>query len=174
MNKSKTIFIITGPCGVGKSTISARLAQSFEKSVHINGDLIYHMVVGGYLPPWKDNGELMRLMWSNVSDLTKNYLERSYDIVVDYIVFPEHLKYLSDLRKRSGIILKYVILMANEEVIRERDNNRLTEQVMGERAIEVLNEFREKKIEDRYIVDTSDKSIEEIVFEIKMGERFIV
>lgn len=45
---------------------------------------------------------------------------------------------------------------------------------MGDRAIEVLNEFRGKKIEKKYILDTSDKSIEDIVLEIKREERFIV
>ena len=44
------LYIITGPAGVGKSTISKELAMSSNKSVLIEGDDIYHQVVGGYTP----------------------------------------------------------------------------------------------------------------------------
>ena len=38
------IYIITGPAGVGKSTISRKLAENSKKSVLIEGDEIYHHV----------------------------------------------------------------------------------------------------------------------------------
>ena len=48
------LYIITGPAGVGKSTISKKLAQLKDKSVLIEGDEIYHQVVGGYIQAWKE------------------------------------------------------------------------------------------------------------------------
>ncbi|WP_265444513.1 AAA family ATPase [Acetivibrio straminisolvens] len=174
MNKERNIFVITGPCGVGKSTVSHRLAQTLDKSSHINADLIYEMVVGGYEFPWHDEGKLTELLWLNVSSLASNCLDNNFDVVIDYIVFPEHLKYIEKLKCKYNIVLKYVVLMANEDTIRMRDRKRPSEEVMGDRAIEVLNEFRGKKIEKKYILDTSDKSIEDIVLEIKREERFIV
>ena len=43
INKMK-LYIITGPAGVGKSTISKGIASSSSKSVLIEGDEIYHHV----------------------------------------------------------------------------------------------------------------------------------
>lgn len=43
------LYIITGPAGVGKSTISRKIAELKNKSVLIEGDDIYHHVVGGYI-----------------------------------------------------------------------------------------------------------------------------
>ena len=43
------LYIITGPAGVGKSTISKKIAESKKKSVLIEGDDIYHHVIGGYV-----------------------------------------------------------------------------------------------------------------------------
>lgn len=43
------LYIITGPAGVGKSTISKKITESKKKSVLIEGDEIYHQVVGGYV-----------------------------------------------------------------------------------------------------------------------------
>ena len=36
------LYIITGPSGVGKSTISKQIAESKSKSALIDGDDIYH------------------------------------------------------------------------------------------------------------------------------------
>lgn len=47
------LYIITGPAGVGKSTISKKIAEYKGKSALIEGDEIYHQVVGGYIPAWK-------------------------------------------------------------------------------------------------------------------------
>lgn len=43
------LYILTGPPGVGKSTISRGLAERLEKSVLLEGDDFYHQVVGGYV-----------------------------------------------------------------------------------------------------------------------------
>lgn len=39
-----SLYIITGPSGVGKSTISKELAKKSNKSALIEGDDIYHQV----------------------------------------------------------------------------------------------------------------------------------
>ena len=53
------LYIITGPAGVGKSTISKRLATLKEKSVLIEGDDIYGQVIGSYVSAWKEGNHLM-------------------------------------------------------------------------------------------------------------------
>ena len=50
------VYIISGPPGVGKSTVSKELAYSFDKSAVIEGDLIYLMIKGGIVAPWEDEG----------------------------------------------------------------------------------------------------------------------
>ena len=39
------LYIITGPAGVGKSTVSKMLAETKVKSALIEGDDIYHQVI---------------------------------------------------------------------------------------------------------------------------------
>ena len=43
------LYVITDPSWVGKTTVSKRLAQNLSKSALIEGDDIYHQVVGGYI-----------------------------------------------------------------------------------------------------------------------------
>ena len=70
MNK---LYLITGPCGIGKSTISKELAFNLKKSVLIEGDDIYHQVVGGYVQAWKE-GNHLDIFWKEVENSIKLYL----------------------------------------------------------------------------------------------------
>ena len=48
------LYVITGPAGVGKSTISKKLAEISSKSALVEGDDIYHQVISSYAPAWKE------------------------------------------------------------------------------------------------------------------------
>ena len=80
------IYLITGPAGVGKSTISKLIAENLEKSVLIEGDDIYHLVAGkSYTPAWKE-GNHLDFFWDNVFDLIENSLSKGYDVIFNYIL----------------------------------------------------------------------------------------
>ncbi|WP_245697498.1 hypothetical protein [Paenibacillus oryzae] len=40
---SRSIYILSGPAGVGKSTTSKKLVQQLERSSYISGDVISHL-----------------------------------------------------------------------------------------------------------------------------------
>ena len=78
------LYIITGPAGVGKSTISRRIAESKNKSALIEGDEIYHQVVGGYVQAWKE-GNHLDVFWKVCISTIRIYLENGYDVIFNYI-----------------------------------------------------------------------------------------
>ena len=84
------LYIITGPAGVGKSTISKKIAESKKKSVLIEGDEIYHQVVGGYVQAWKE-GNHLDTFWKICLSSIETYLEDGYDVIFNYIVNPENV-----------------------------------------------------------------------------------
>ncbi len=165
-----TLYLITGPAGVGKSTISKNIAERLSKSVLIEGDDIYHLVVGSYECAWKE-GNHLDYFWDNCLDLMKNSLKYGYDVVFNYILSMEDLKRVKENFK--NVTIKFVCLLCDENTLIARDKLRDEDCQMGERCLILLNNFINKNFDRKFILNTN-KTIDEEVDEILNNERFIV
>ncbi|WP_053368075.1 AAA family ATPase [Bacillus sp. FJAT-27245] len=152
----RSIYIVSGPAGVGKSTTSRRLAEQFNHSAYIEGDTVNHMVIGGYLPPWKSR-ELELLVWENIADLSINFVQAGKDVVIDYIAFPEDVRRFSEkvLMEAGNVEIHYTVLWAEREELLRRDSLRDEADQMGARCLELVEEFLSKEVEPRFFYDTS-------------------
>lgn len=165
------LYLITGPAGVGKSTVSKRIAESLEKSVLLEGDEVYHHVVGGYVSPWKEKNHL-DIFWKVCIDTIKNYLNAGYDVVFNYIIMPKDLKVLQNHFK--DFETKFVVLLVDEKTILKRGKERREDCQMGDRCLVLLQNFKDENFKENHILDTTKLSIEETVNEIINKERFSI
>lgn len=168
MNK---LYIITGPAGVGKSTVSKGVASSLEKSVLIEGDDIYNQFVGGRISPWKENAPL-NLFWENCIMLIDNYLKNGYDVVFNYIIKEKQFNKLKMMFKNYEI--KFTVLLVDEETIIKRDKERPLDCQMGERSLILLNEFKNQNYNENYILDSTNLTIDQTVNEVLKNDKFNV
>ncbi|SES44880.1 AAA family ATPase [Psychrobacillus sp. OK032] len=173
MNK---IYIISGPAGVGKSTTAKGLAEQFDHSAYIEGDLINHMVVGGYLPPWKSRDSLL-LVWENIADLTINFVKVNKNVIIDYVAFPEEVEKLSQkiYAEVQNVEIIYVILWVDSDELLRRDALRIKENQMGVRCLELMNEFESKGIDKRFFYNITylqPADSEEIFLNIRENPSF--
>ena len=168
MNK---LFLITGPAGVGKSTISNKIAESLEKSVLIEGDDIYNFVIAGYVSPWKE-GNHLDLFWENCISVIKNSLANGYDVVFNYILDKKQVENIRLIFENFEI--KFICLMVDEKTIIKRDRLRPKDCQMGERSLILLKELENENFEKQYILDSSQLTVENTYKEILNNDRFIM
>lgn len=166
-----TLYLITGPAGVGKSTISHELANRIDKSALIEGDELYHQVVGSYVSPWLE-GNHLDLMWQNAILLIKNYLDNNYDVIFNYIVEPDKLNLIKETFKDYN--LKFIVLMVNPDILIKRDQNRDIDCQMGERCLVLLEEFKNHNYDSKYTLNTDNKDVYECVRDILDNDRYLV
>ena len=166
-----SLYIITGTAGVGKSTVSKKLAQNLSKGALIEGDEIYHQVIGGYIPAWKE-GNHLQTFWKVCINIVKSYLKDGFDVVFNYIVTPENLALLKNEFKNYTI--KFIVLLVDESTLLLRDKERPEDCQMKERCITLLNNFKNRNYNINNILDTTNLSIEETVNLIQNNNNFIL
>lgn len=165
------LYIITGPAGVGKSTVSKKLAMTSNKSALIEGDDIYHQVVGGYVPAWKENNHL-QTFWEICINMIKTYLDDGFDVVFNYIVTPENLELIKS--KLNDYNIKFVVLLVDEATLLLRDKSRPEDCQMKERCITLLNNFKNRNYTPQNILDTTNLSVDEIINILQNDNKFIL
>ena len=165
------LYIITGPAGVGKSTISKELAKSYNKSALIEGDDIYHQVIGGFVQAWKE-GNHLKTFWKVCVNIIKTYLEDGFDVVFNYIVTPGNLELIKTVFKDYNV--KFVVLITDEATLLARDKERPIDCQMGQRCLTLLNSFKNKNYNSKNILDTSNLSISKTVDIIKNDIKFAI
>ena len=168
------VYIVSGPPGVGKSTVSKELAYSFDKSAVIEGDMIYLMIKSGLVAPWEDDGYYMDLFWDNVISLTDNFMARGITVIIEYVLFEEQLKKIVEFLKAKQINLKYCVLLAEEETLRDRDSSREEIERTDDLSIQSRNEFLAKNITQNHLLYTDDLDVKETAYIIKTSDRFLV
>ncbi len=174
------IYFMSGPCGVGKSTLADAFAKhltntGIRKQVYvIHGD-DFHMgfVETDYKDSfWKDGlaanqivwEEILKFNWECIIGTARKVLERGLDVVIDYVVEDE-LPLLLNLAKEKNARLYYLVLTASEKTITKRIESR-GDIEMVERAL-----FLKKKLENLpenqgHIFDNTGKAVQEEIEEI--------
>ncbi|NQX71686.1 AAA family ATPase [Paenibacillus alba] len=160
----QTVYILSGPAGVGKSTTSTALVDALKNSAYISGDDVSHMHVRGRQKPWESKSELS-LIWNNILSLTRNFVLNGIDVVIDYVTFPDEAYWLRDKLMdltQNVVYVVYVVLMTDHETLLKRDQLRIPEHQMGERCLILIQEFNESGLNRKYLLDTDQKNVDEI------------
>ena len=169
----RIIYIVSGPAGVGKSTTAQKLAEVLKKSAYISGDLISHMPVSGREKPW-ESVEAKELVWSNVVALTNNFLAAGYDVVIDWVAFWGDVNKNTAHWREKGIVVKYVILWAEEDIHLNRDLQRPIDIQMGNRVKILRDEFLSLNVPPIYFLDNTVLDVEETIQFILSKEDFLI
>jgi adenylate kinase family enzyme len=87
------VIFISGTPGAGKSTVSKALAEKFPKSAYISVDEMRQMILGGNIAPWEDtDGSQYKLIEKNFLDITQNFLQEGYVVIIDDVIGDEQVK----------------------------------------------------------------------------------
>jgi predicted kinase len=120
------ILVVTGPSGVGKSTVSRLVAATVgEKSTHIRMDDFTRFVVNGWVEPWlPESAHQNRVLGGAVLMAAMHFAEGGYTVLLDGHVFPDALAEVAQACRHRAVPLHYVVLRADLDTCWERAASR--------------------------------------------------
>ena len=170
-----TVFLVTGIQAAGKSTVAQALAERFERSVHVRGDVFRRMVVNGReemgaASPPDEAIRQLRLRHALTASVADRYADAGFTVIVQDIVLGGHLAdMVAAIRTQP---LHVVVLAPRADVVRRRDQARqaargkLAYKPGGERVAELDAHLRQETPRIGLWLDTSEQTVNETVEEI--------
>ena len=155
---SQTVYLISGPIGAGKTTLSKTINKKNENCVLINGDALFWPLENIPNITWEKR---LQLTWKNILAVTKNYLNDGLNVVIDFVVEDELEWFKTKIAKLNPKI-KYVVLLASPDVLRARLQDRDNGLRYLDRSLTLLEKLSNDPNNQKFIIDTSDKSTEQV------------
>jgi predicted kinase len=157
-------LILTGPPGVGKTTIAEILAARWPRAVHLESDVFFRFIRSDYVEPWKPESDRQnRVVMDIVAEAAAGYAAAGYRTIVDGIVIPGwFLEPLSDRLRDGGHSVAYAVLRAPLSVCAARVQSREGLPPIDPGAIAQLWEsFADLGELERHVLDVSDRDPDE-------------
>jgi adenylate kinase family enzyme len=120
-------IVVTGPAGAGKTSVAAALCERFDRMVHIDVDVLRHMVRAGYRHPWLDDAQAAEqrlLAVKNAMAMARECIAARYAVVIDDVVYGPVVDMYRLALTDLGAPLHFVTLLPTLQVALERDAGR--------------------------------------------------
>lgn len=165
------LIIINGACGVGKSTIANAIHESIPLSIKIEVDELMRWMTGYRLPENRDRKRATANAMAIA--LLEASLQEGHDVIIEKMQFDQHvLDAQIEIAKKYNVNVTEVILWAPKDIVMQRAHDRgwieggsLTPEkceIFWDRIDEMKNERPSATI-----IDTMNKSVEEVIDEVK-------
>lgn len=166
------IYLFSGPCGCGKTTLSSVFAEHLGQPVYlIHGDDFQ----AGFITPADADGpawpEILRFNWECILASTRSALALGVDVVIDYVVEDE-LPLMQALARDFGAALYYVVLTADAPTLQGRLKQR-GDAWLTERALFLKAKLDALPENQGHLFDLTGLSIDEALARLQ-ADRYIL
>ena len=108
------VLVISGPVGVGKTTVGRLIAREFDPSVHVRLDEFLAFFVRGWIEPsLPESAHQNDVVGAAIAAATLRFAEGNYTVVLDGHFFPDAIDELAETFGARSTPLHYAVLRAD-------------------------------------------------------------
>jgi predicted kinase len=119
--KPRSLIVLTGPPGAGKTTVAAMLVQRYPLAVHLPADDFWHFIRSGAIPPYLPQANQQNaVVIAALARAAAAYTGGGYHVIVDGIVGPWFIERFCASAGFTSVPIHYLILRPNEATTVQR------------------------------------------------------
>lgn len=159
------VLILSGPPGVGKTTVAGLLAQREQRSVHLEADRFFFFVKSGFVEPWDPaSADQNQMVMRTAAEAATSYAQAGYATIFEGIVIPRWtLGVVRETFEAAGVATSYAVLRAPQEDcvarVQEREGN--PEAYAPEMLAGLCSEFDDLEAFERHAIDVAGMDAEQ-------------
>ncbi|HEX7280328.1 MAG TPA: AAA family ATPase [Solirubrobacterales bacterium] len=158
-------LILTGPPGVGKTTVAGILAAGAERGAHLEADRFFFSIRAGFIDPWEpESGEQNQLVMRTAAEAAASYAAAGYATVLEGIVIPRWtLGVIREALETAGVPAAYAVLRAPHAVCAGRVHGREGDPDLFEPGVlaAISSEFDDLGEFERHAIDVAEMDAEQ-------------
>lgn len=176
----QNIYVISGPCGCGKSTFADAFAghliateQKWQVYV-IHGDDFHKGFIetskrlGPSLPGFLYWPDILAFNWECILNVADHALKKGLDVIIDYVVEDE-LPLLIQLASKHQAKLFYIVLTAPNDTLIERLRKRGSEDLI-ERSLFLKEKLDHAADNQGHLLNNGSSSISQVISEMRIDD----
>lgn len=151
------VLILSGPPGVGKTTVAGLLAQRAERSVHLEADHFFFFIKSGFIEPWDPaSAEQNQLAMRTAAEAAASYANAGYETIFEGIVIPRWtLGTIREILESAGVPVSYAVLRAPQTdcIVRVQEREGIPDAYAPEMLAAIGSEFDDLGEFERHAID---------------------
>ena len=158
-------LILTGPPGVGKTTVAGILAGHAERAAHLEADRFFFFIRAGFIEPWEPaSHEQNQVVMRIAAEAAASYAAAGYETILEGIVIPRWtLGVIRETFQAVGVPVAYAVLRAPHSVCASRVHEREGDPDLFEPGVltTISSEFDRLGEFERHAIDVAEMDAEQ-------------
>ena len=153
------VLILSGPPGVGKTTVAGIVSRRAEHGVHLEADRFFLFISSGFIEPWDPaSAEQNQLVMRTAAAAAASYATAGYATVLEGIVIPRWtLGVIRETLEAAGVATSYAVLRAPQSDCAGRIHEREGDADLFEPGVlaRISSEFDDLGEFERHAIDVA-------------------